>query len=238
VTQPTRPRAARRALLLLLAGALAGAGARAQTIDNSERLDGDRPEAWGMKFAAAVTAFAPVGAMRPLDPGTIEIGLEAGSIPSLSEDERRIGFGGTKVEEIDRGPLFGRLRARFALPRGFDLALGLVPPVAVDGLEPLLFSAALAHPLHEGNRLRLGAWPTSPAARARSPPATTRSRIRSAARSPPTTGSTSTSGPSGSPPPGHPARDGSSPTSRSPRTTSTAASRCAPATAESPTVPC
>jgi len=144
----------------LIAGcALAGTAAVAQpTIDNSEHLASDRPEAWGMKFAAAVTAFAPIDAMRPLLPGTVELGFEAGSIPSLSEDERRIGFGGTKVEEIDRGPLFGRLRARFGLPRGFDLALGLVPPVDVDGLEPLLFSAALAHPLHAGRRLRLGAW--------------------------------------------------------------------------------
>lgn len=143
------------ALAALLAAAAPLAGQ--VRIGGTEQLDDDRPELWGFKYAAAVTDFSSLGAPPPLDPGGVEAGFEAGSIPSLSAEERRIGFEGTKVEEIDRGPAYGRLRVRVGLPAGFELGLGLVPPVELDGLEPLLLSASLGRTLREGPRLRLGA---------------------------------------------------------------------------------
>jgi hypothetical protein len=153
-----------RALRTLLAAAILGAGfapagpASAQLVlEGTEQLEDDRPELWGLEFAAAVTEFASLGAPEPLAPGGVEAAFEAGSIPSLSEEERRIGFEGTKVEEIDRGPAYGRLRARIGLPAGFELGLGLVPPVELDGLEPLLYSASLGRTLLERSRLRVGA---------------------------------------------------------------------------------
>jgi hypothetical protein len=146
-------RRAALALWLLVAGGAAGQ----ETIDAFEELDFDRPEAWGMKFAAAVTAFTAVEAPRSRDPGTFELGMEAASVPSLSTEERRIGFVGTKVEDIDRVEAIGRVRAAIGLGADFTLELGVIPPVELEGLTPTFAAAALARPLMERPRLRLGA---------------------------------------------------------------------------------
>jgi hypothetical protein len=146
-------------ILFALAVALAAAPPAAATIriGGTQQLADDSPELWGMKFAAAVTEFTGLGALEPLERGAVELGFEAGSIPALTREERRIGFDGTKVEEIDRGPAYGRIRGRIGLPAGFELGLGLVPPVELDGLEPLLLSASLSRLLRPGPRFRLGA---------------------------------------------------------------------------------
>ncbi|HLF57487.1 MAG TPA: hypothetical protein VI942_11635 [Thermoanaerobaculia bacterium] len=155
----SRARLTAQVSVLLCAGALVAPSAGAQILyDTVERLDSDRPEAWGMKFAAAVADFDPLDAPRTLAPGEFELGFEAGSIPSLSLEERRIGFNGTKVEEIDRGPAYGRVRMRVGLPAGFDLALGFIPPVEIDGLEPMLYSASVARTLRDRPRFRVGGF--------------------------------------------------------------------------------
>jgi hypothetical protein len=140
-------------MLLALAAAAAGAEER---IDVFEQVDFDRPEAWGMKFAAAVTDFAAVEAPRPLEAGAVELGFEAASVPSLSADERRIGFVGTKEEDLDRTPVYGRLRVEIGLGHQLALELGVVPPIELDGLTPRLLAVALARPLLDRGRLRLG----------------------------------------------------------------------------------
>lgn len=145
-----------RALAFAAVALAAGRPAAAQPVlETHTRLASDRPEAWGMKYAAATTAFGAFDPRGLEGPGALEIGFEAGTIPSLSTEEQRIGFAGTKVEELDRGPAFGRLRARFALPGRWVLDLGVVPPVELDGLEPLLGSAALGRTLVDRRRLRL-----------------------------------------------------------------------------------
>jgi hypothetical protein len=140
-------------LLLFVA---AGAAAQ-ERIDAFEELDFERPEAWGMKFAAAVTAFTAVDAPRRREPGAFELAFEAASVPSLSTEERRIGFVGTKVEDIDRVEAIGRVRAAVGLGGGFTLELGVIPPVELEGLTPTFAAAALARPLLERGALRVGA---------------------------------------------------------------------------------
>jgi hypothetical protein len=151
----------RRHLARLAAGALLAAGASGAaaqtTIAPRESLDFDRPEAWGMKYVAAIVAFAPLASPRTGEAGAVELALEAASVPSLSQEERRIGFNGTKVEDIDRAPAFGRLRLLVGLPRGFSAELGVVPPVELDGLEPELVALALSRPLARHGRFALGA---------------------------------------------------------------------------------
>jgi hypothetical protein len=145
------------AALAFAASTLApGAAAGQELLDARQRLDFDRPEAWGMKFAAAVLTFSALDSLRALPPGAFEIAVEGVSVPSLSEHERRIGFVGTKVEDIDRTPAYGRVRARVGLPRGFDLAVGIVPPVELDGLEPRFLALSLGRVLRERPALRLG----------------------------------------------------------------------------------
>src|SRR6186997_1444818 len=91
---------------LICAALLAARIARAEEIAAHEDLDFDRPEAWGMKLAAAVTAFTPLGATRALPSGAVELGFEVSSVPSLSDEHQRLGFVGTKSEDIDRSPAF------------------------------------------------------------------------------------------------------------------------------------
>jgi hypothetical protein len=88
--------------------------------------------------------------------GELELGLEALSVPDLSEDQRTVGFGGRKEEDLNRSPAFGRIRLAVGLGGRFSLTAGWMPPVEVDGVEANLFSLALERPLVSGQRWSLG----------------------------------------------------------------------------------
>jgi hypothetical protein len=140
-------------LLFLLS---ATSAARAQ-LKFTEDLDSTRTEAWAMRWFAAVATPTMFGVVTETEPWSFDLAFEGGSIPSLSEDERRVGFGGTKVEDLNRAPLFGRPVVRLGLPGDFTVSAGWVPPIDFDGVTPNLLSLAVARPLWTGERGRLGA---------------------------------------------------------------------------------
>lgn len=143
--------------LVLITLVMAPGTVRAQTVINFvDDLDFDRPEAWAMKYFTSLALLTGLGAPRTLEPGSIEIGFEGGYIPSLSDDEQRVGFNGTKLEDLNRSSVFGRGRVTFGLPQSFSLTLGWAPPVDVGGIEPNLFSVAIGRPLIEKETWRLG----------------------------------------------------------------------------------
>jgi len=129
----------------------------AQVLDDVEELDWDRPEAWAMKYFNSVSQFTGLGAPRAREPWTFELGLELDTIPQLSEDQRRIGFGGVKVEDINRLPAFFRPRLTIGLPAKFSLDVAWVPPVELEGVTTNLFAIALERPLYSSGPLVLGA---------------------------------------------------------------------------------
>lgn len=147
---------------LLLAAALfclaAGAppAAAQSVIDFREDLDFDRPEAWAMKYFSSATQLTGLGVPERLPAGAVELGLEGGWVPSLSAEERRVGFYGTKVEDLNKTPVFGRARVIVGLPAAFSLTLGYVPPIEVGGTKPNLVALALGRPLVERETWRLG----------------------------------------------------------------------------------
>lgn len=145
------------ALLCVVAGVLPGSAAAQSVIDFREDLDFDRPEAWAMKYFSSATLFTGLGVPERRPAGSIELGLETGWLPSLSEEERRVGFYGTKVEDLNKTAVFGRPRLTVGLPAAFTLTLGYVPPVEVGGTRPNLVSLALGRPLVEARSWRLGA---------------------------------------------------------------------------------
>jgi hypothetical protein len=149
-------RAARPWLLLALALLLAPAGAHAQRIDGREALDDDRPEAWAMRWFAAALAPSGFGTVPGAEAGQIEAAVDAVWLPELSERQRTVGFGGTKTEDLNRAPAVARPRVRVALPARFALEGAWLPPVAIDGARANLLSLALARPLLERYRWRLG----------------------------------------------------------------------------------
>ncbi|MEM7354964.1 MAG: hypothetical protein AAF657_29415, partial [Acidobacteriota bacterium] len=128
----------------------------AQTvIDFRDELDFDDPEAWAMKFFTSASLQTSLGAIERLEPGAIELGLEAMQIPHLDQEQRTVGFGGFKEEDLNRAPAWGRLRVRFGLPHGFSATLGWVPPAEVNGLEANLLSLAIEKILLERERWSL-----------------------------------------------------------------------------------
>lgn len=136
---------------------VAARGARAQPIvDIVEELEFDRTESWAMQYFASVQRLTGIGVPRELPAGSIELGLELGWVPSLSEEQRRVGFDGTKVEDLNRTSVFGRPRLLIGLPRKFSLTLSWVPPIEVFGVESNLLAASLARPVWVSDRWRLG----------------------------------------------------------------------------------
>lgn len=120
-------------------------------------LDDTRTEAWAMRWLAALATPTAFGVAEQGEAWKLDFTLEGGFIPSLSEDERRVGFNGTKVEDLNRAPLFARPVVRLRLPADFTASAGWVPPIELDGIEPNLLSLALERPLWSGARARVGA---------------------------------------------------------------------------------
>lgn len=111
-----------------------------------------------MQRAAGVTLMTAFGPVPVLAPGQWQAALEAGHVPDLSEHEQRVGFRGTKQEDLDKSPVFGRVRALLGLPGGWVVELGHTPSLEIDGLRAEdLFSAAIGRRLVEGDRFTLSA---------------------------------------------------------------------------------
>jgi hypothetical protein len=89
-------------------------------------------------------------------PGSIDLGLEAGWVPYLGESQRRVGFDGTRVEDLNKTPVYGRPRVTVGLPAGFSAEVGWVPPIEVNGSKANLLDAALERPFLETDLWSLG----------------------------------------------------------------------------------
>lgn len=158
----TKPRAF-FALTVLLG--IAGTGAlpapvplHAQTlIDDTEDLDFDRPESWAMKYFGSVSLLTGLGDPGELAPGEVLVGLEGSWLPTLSEEERRVGFFGAKEEDLNRTSVFGRVRVTVGLPGSLVLTAGYTPPVDIDGVEPHVLALGVGRDLWRRGRWRLGA---------------------------------------------------------------------------------
>lgn len=135
----------------LLSFALIGQAVGAQTIvHNDEYLAVDRPEAWAMNYVLASTFMTAFGETPHLTPGQWSIAAELGLIPRLNDTQRQVGFSGFKEEDLNKSPVFGRLRLSLALPAGWIAELGYSPPVVINGTRPRdLVALAIGHRLIE-----------------------------------------------------------------------------------------
>jgi len=115
----------------------------------ADHLHWNEPEAWAMFYFTSVTLFSGLGAPRARDLWSVEAGLELGTIPHLDEEQRTVGFGGTKTEDLNKAPIFVRPRITVGLPWKVSLSLAYVPPIEVWGVTPHLFAVALERPIYE-----------------------------------------------------------------------------------------
>ena len=131
----------RLAGILLLAPALAGA----QTVlDDEEFVASDSPEAWAMNYVVASTTMTAFGATPERAIGEWDVAIDVGHVPHLSREQQRVGFAGEKAEDLNKSPVFGRLRVGIGLGAGVYGELGYTPPLEIDGARPReLFSLAL-----------------------------------------------------------------------------------------------
>jgi len=116
----------------------------------------DRPESWAMKYYTSVSLLTGLGVPGAVGEGRIAVGLEGGFIPTLSDDQRRVGFNGTKLEDLNKTSAFGRIRFTLGLTRDAELTMAYVPPVELNGAQPNLFAVALGVPVYRGDGYRVG----------------------------------------------------------------------------------
>jgi hypothetical protein len=144
--------AGRLALVLILLAA----GSRAAAQTPAQQLDFSSPEAWALKYFSSVSTFTAIGPPVVREAGSIDFGLEAGWIPRLSESKRRVGFGGTELEDLNKTAVFGRPRLTVGLPGGFSAEAAWVPPVTINGGKANLFAAAIERPFVVADPWALG----------------------------------------------------------------------------------
>jgi hypothetical protein len=114
--------------------ALTSAGVAQTPINDSvERIDLRRPEAWAMAYFGA--AMMPSGwSLQRSDRG-FSAALELDEVPHLDQRQRRIGFDGIKLEDLNRSPVFGRAWLVYGLPASWTLAAGWTPPIRIKGAK-------------------------------------------------------------------------------------------------------
>ena len=109
-----------------------------------------------MKYGTSLSIFTGFGAPRETETGAVEVGFEVGHVPEVSDRQRRIGFNGTKLEDMNKTALLGRVRASIGVGGGWRAEVGFVPPVEVGGATPLMASLGLGGPLYSSGTVRVG----------------------------------------------------------------------------------
>ena len=127
------------------------------TVYGDQKVDLDSPEGWAMAFMTASAqnlGQAPPHAVKVRD---ISISAELSSIPRLTREQQRIGFGGFKDEDLNKSPAFGRLRANIGLPWNLNAEISWTPPLQINGSKPdHLWGAALSKPLVNNEKIGIG----------------------------------------------------------------------------------
>ncbi len=121
-----------------------------------EEIDFDRPEAWALKYFSSVSLMTPLGSMGDLERGAVDAGLEVDWIPRLDEDQRRVGFDGRKVEDLNKMPVFVRPRIRVGLGSRFALEMSWILPIELRGVTSNIFTLALDRKIARWDRFSLG----------------------------------------------------------------------------------
>jgi hypothetical protein len=119
-----------------------------EVIRDEEILATDRPEAWAMHYVSATSFMTAFGASPDLTPGEWRLAGELAHVPRLSETQQQVGFLGEKAEDLNKSPVFGRVRASVGLPAGWIAELGYTPPLTINGTRTHdLFALALGRTL-------------------------------------------------------------------------------------------
>jgi hypothetical protein len=129
----SRRSAVARTLLALAFALVFACAVDAQPLSGGEEhLAADRPEAWAMNYFAATTLFTAYGEVAARAPWQWDLATDLGHIPRLNDRERRVGLFGTKFEDLNKSPVFGRLRLTVGLPQDWLAEFAYTPLIARD----------------------------------------------------------------------------------------------------------
>ena len=124
---------------------------------SDQKVDLDSPEGWAMAFMTASAQNLGQAPPHSVNVRDISFSAELSSIPRLSREQQRIGFGGFKDEDLNKSPAFGRLRANVGLPWNVDAEISWTPPLKINNSKPdHLWGAALSKPLFDNERISVG----------------------------------------------------------------------------------
>lgn len=129
-----------------------------RTFNGNYHVGFDSPEAWGLKYFASSSLLSGLQQPEPAEgyrAGSISIGFELGTLPTLSAQQMRIGFNGTEPEDLNQSPIFARPVVRVGLPAKFSVVIAAPPPIELFGVTPRLLAFGLERPLVEGERWTL-----------------------------------------------------------------------------------
>lgn len=124
---------------------------------SDQNVDLDSPEGWAMAFMTASAQNLGQAPPHSVNVRDISFSAELSSIPRLSKEQQKIGFGGFKDEDLNKSPAFGRLRANIGLPWNVDAEISWTPPLKINNSKPdHLWGAALSKPLFDNERISVG----------------------------------------------------------------------------------
>ena len=123
----------------------------------NENFELTSPEGWAMAFMNASAQNLGQIPPRSVNIGDVSISAELSSIPYLTKDQQRIGFGGFKDEDLNKTPAFGRLRANIGLSGDISAEISWTPPLKINNSKPKdLWGAALSRPMFNNEKIGVG----------------------------------------------------------------------------------
>ena len=123
----------------------------------SYEVDFKSPEGWAMSYTSSSSLNLAQIAPNKVEVGDLSVSVELGSIPSLSNEQQKVGFNGLKDEDLNKSPIFGRIRFSLGLPWDITGEASITPPLEIDGAKPkTLWGLAFSRPFIEGESIEFG----------------------------------------------------------------------------------
>lgn len=145
-------------LVALMAGGINTPLLAQDLLNDYDKVDLDSPEGWAMAHTLSSALNLGGAPAQALELWQWRLAAQLGSIPHLSREEQRVGFGGFKLEDMNKSPVFGRGIASVGLPSGFTGEISWTPPVQIDGAKPEhLFGVAVERAIVQVGQWQVGA---------------------------------------------------------------------------------
>jgi len=142
--------------MLLLALSVPAAAQMQVVMGPPQQLAFDRPESWALAHFTSATLLSGLETPSTRKPGDVSIGLELGWLPPLTTTQRRVGFNGTKEEDLNKTPVMPRPQVSIGLPWRFSVIVAATPPITMFGLKSALVAVGIERPIIETPRWTFG----------------------------------------------------------------------------------